>query len=183
MQAVLKYTMFSKFYYKRKLKAYKAARNADRNFLNLKGMKHLLVAIECDDYTVLREVEKEVKPLLKNIPKVSFVVFINMPKEEEMSYAVSMHDILLFKEDVVRKLTPRPEVIERIDALEPDVFVNLNRQPSTVIDFLTAISLAKMRVGFEDKKELTELMLAVPEENGFKPFFEKLVHFMGSINA
>lgn len=175
--------MFSKFYYKRKLKSYIAARQVKRSFLNIKELKHLVVAIECEDFSELRKVEKELIPLLKKIPMVSYVIFMNIAKLEEFSNVLSMRDILLFKEDLVRKLTPKTDVIERIDALKPDVFVNLNRKPSPVIDFLSAISQAKMRVGFEEKKELTELMLAVPVESGYKPFFEKLIHFMGQINT
>jgi hypothetical protein len=175
--------MFSKFYYKRKLKSYKASRRVKRSFLNIKELKHLVVGVECADFSELRYVEKEINPLLKRIPMVSFVIFLNIAKVEEISYAVSTRDVLLFKEDLIRKRTPKAEVIERIDALQGDVFVNLNRQPSGVIDFLSAISLAKMRVGFEEKKEWAELILTVPQESGYKLFFEKLIHFMGQINA
>lgn len=174
--------MFSKFYYKRKLKKYLGSRQFQRRFLNIKELKRLVVAIECKDFSDLRKVEKEIKPLLRKVPRVSYVIFLNIPKVDEIAYVVSTRDVLLFKEDVVRRLTPRAEVVERIDALKPDVFVNLNRKPSAVIDFLSAVSLAKMRVGFEEKKELSELMLTASTDNGYKLFFEKLLHFMGMIN-
>ena len=175
--------MFSKFYYKRKLKSYKASRQMNRSFLNIKEINHLVVALECDDFRELREVEKEIKPLLENIPVVSCVFFLNIKSVEELNYVVSNRDMLLFKEDLVRRLTPKPEVVKRIDALNPDVFINLNRKPSLVIDFLSAISKAKMRVGFEEKEELTELMISVPEEDGYTPFFKKLIQLLGKINA
>ena len=158
-------------------------RYVKRSFLNIEELKHLVIAIECEDFNEIREVEKEIKPFLKKIPTVSFVIFLNIDKVEDLSYVPSTSSIILFKEDMVRKITPKLEVINRIDALDPDVFINLNRKPSAVIDFLSAISQAKMRVGFEEKKELTELMLAVPNESGFKLFFEKLIHFMGQINT
>lgn len=175
--------MFSKFYYKRKLKSYKASRQVNRGFLNIRDMKHLVVAIECDDFSNVREVEKEIKPLLKSIPKVSYVIFLNDKRLEEFASVVSAQNVLLFKEDIVRKLTPNVEVIERIDDLKPDVFVNLNRKPSAVIDFLSAISKAKMRVSFEEKKDLADLLLAVPSDKGFKAFFDKLLQVMGQING
>lgn len=173
--------MFSKFYYKRKLKYYKANRNVNRDFLNIKELKHLVVAMECEDFNEMRKVEKGIKPLLNGV-KLSFICFQNTKKVEELTHAVGMNDVLLFREDLVRKLTPGKEVVERIDALNPDVFVNFCRQPSLVIDFLSDISQAKMRVGFEDKKQTVDFMIAVPEKEGYMPFFEKMIQVMSQIN-
>ncbi len=170
--------MFSQFYYKRKLRSYRSVRPTARHFLSLKEMKRLVIAMECEDFNDVRKVEKAIKPLIKNIPVVHYVAFLNIDNAEEVSYAAGTHDILLFKDDVVRKLTPKTEAIERIDALKPDVFVNLNKEPSAVIDFLSAISCAKMRVGFEEKKTLSDLMITGLTEHDVKSFFEKLIQIM-----
>ncbi len=174
--------MFAKFYYKRKLKAYKAALNVERHFLNEKEMKHLVVAMECDDVTELRRIEKEIKPLLRRVPKVSYLIFLNMKKIDEFSYIATSQDILLFKEDLVRRYTPKADVVKAINDLKADVFVNLNRESSLVIDFLTEISNARMRIGFNEKVAITELQIGVKEEKGHTAFFKKMLHFMGQIN-
>jgi len=175
--------MFSKFYYKRKLKAYTAALQVRRHFLNQKEVKHLMVAMECEEITQMRAVEKELKPLLSEIPKVSYLIFINTKKDEELSYVSSSQEIILFKDMLVRKHTPNADFVREIEGLNVDVFVNLNREPSMVIDFLTAISSAKMRVGYKTKVDITELQIGVGEKLAYASFFKKLLQFMAKINT
>lgn len=175
--------MFSKFYYKRKLKFYKAKRCVERYFLNIKDLKHLVVAIEIEDATQMRELEKEIKPVLNIVPMVTNVFYMNTKDVSDLSVAADSNDILLCREDLARKLTPKPDVVERLDALKPDVFVNLMRESSNVIDFFSEISKAKMRVGFEEKKEVVDLMISVQEDDGYKPFFEKLLQLMNHVNG
>ncbi len=173
--------MFSGFYYKRKLKQYLSHRSVQRSFLNLKMVKNLIVAVECDRVEDFQEIKKVIEPLIKNID-FRFVCFLNMKQDEAVVEVVGAGNVVLFRDDMTNKRTPKADAIERVDALEADVFVNLNREQSYVIDFLSMISKAKMRVGFEEKKEAVDLMIAVSKEQGYKPFFEKMFHLMGQIN-
>lgn len=175
--------MFSNFYYKRKLKAYIAAQNVNRCFLNLNSVKHMLVAMECEDVTQLRAIEKEIKPLLAKVPKVTYLIFLNMKKMDEFSYVTTSQDRLLFKNNLVRKYTPNADTVKEIAELKPDVFVNLNKNASRVIDFFTAVSTAKMRVGFPEKLDVTELQIGAKKADDYQTFFKKLLQFMGQINA
>lgn len=174
--------IFSQFYYNRKLKSLLAHRKVERAFVNLQNLKHLVVAFECESYIELREIEKLIAPVLKSLPRLTYVIFLNMDKVEEFAWA-SSHDIILFKKDIKRKLTPSNEFVEMVDNLKPDVWVNLCTNDSPVIDFFTQISLAKMRVGFENKKDLLDLMITMPEGKDVKFFLDKMMKFLGQIKV
>lgn len=174
--------IFSQFYYNRKLKSLLARRKVERSFVNLEKLNHLVVAFECEDYIELREIEKSIAPVLKSLPRLTYVIYLNMDKLEEFEWT-SSHDVILFKEDIKRKITPSNEFIEIVDGLKPDVWVNLCSKESPVIDFFTKISLAQMRVGFENKQDLLDLMITVPEGKDVKFFLEKMITLLGQIKA
>lgn len=175
--------MFSKFFYKRKLKQCLSTRSIKRCFLNAQNVRHIVVGIECQDFDLLKTVQKEVKQAFQGKVKVTILAFINI-KSLEDNMGLDGADLVLFcKENLTNKIIPKDETVERVDALSPDVFINLNKDVSPVIDFFNQVSNAKMCVGFEEKEEYVDLMLPVSIEDGYIPFFKGMMQVMGHINA
>lgn len=173
---------FSKFYYNRKLKSLLASRKVEHSFVSLDNLNHLVVAFECDSYIDLRKIEKAIAPVLSRLPRVTYVVYLDMDNVEEFAWT-SSHDVILFRKDIKYKMTPSPEFIERVDSLKPDVLVNLTKDESPVIDFFTQISTAQMRVGFEEKQDLLDLMITMPDGKDVTFFLEKMIKLLGQIKG
>ena len=175
--------MLSKIYYKHKLKSFIAKLQVERAFVNVNEVSSLMVAIECSDVLELCELERKLNEILKVIPKVSYLVYVNTKKIEENAQLFAMQNIILCNNDKSWGGVPKTDVVERLQQINVDVFVNLNRKESLLIDFLTQVVNAKMRVGYVDKSSITELQIEVREENSYAEFFEKMLYIFERFNV
>lgn len=174
--------MLSNFLYQRKFNAVLKQRQITHRFLNIKAIQQVVVAFECDDYSSLRIYEKEIRQALTRFPKVILVVNIKGVKNEELNFAAGHQDILISKDDLNYKIIPSAELIEKVDVIGADMFINLEREKSPVVDFLTGITKAPLRVGIEGKSELCDLMINVKGRKEIKQFFSTLLSILQSIN-
>lgn len=173
---------FSSLYYKRKLKSYRKGRDVKREFLHLSRLKRLLIAVECNDIDSFRVLKTKLSRLLSMIPEVKYLVYLDEEKVEDASYASDANELFFFKGDLERKITPSKGFVDQIDGLQADVFINLNKETSLVVDFLADISLAKMRVGFDEKVDVSDLVISIKDHKDLSPFFNKLFELMGAMN-
>ncbi len=174
--------MISKLYYKYKLKSNSRNLVTEQEFLNISQVKHLLIAVECADIIELRDLQRTINPLLKIIPKLSYVVFINARKVDEDMQFVNSNTYLIYKDDLNFGCVPNEEILELLRQVNIDVFVNLFRAPSLVIDFLNKITSAKMRVGFSEKANMTELQLEMMDDD-YPGFLKKMIYIMERTNV
>lgn len=173
----------SEFYFKFKLKSLVRHRQVEHDFLSISLVKHVIVALQCDDYLSFRHIEKEIRLLLIDIPQVSIIVYVKNGKADDLNYVVNHKDILISKKDLKMKLVPSDELIAKVDQIRADVFVNLEKEKASVIDFLTEVSNANMRIGFEEKKAICDLMINGKGKKDLASFFNKIKEVLERIIA
>lgn len=173
--------VIASIYYKYKLRSYLKRRDVQRQFLCLKDAKRILVAFNCDDYSHFSPVEKMVKSLFEPSSNVAFVVFINADKVDDILGPARDKEILIFRNDLVRKKTPSEDIVRQIDDIKADVFINMEQDSSEVIDFLTLISNAKMRVSYAGKERMSELAIDVTDTSNNKKFLSRLFQLWSDV--
>ncbi len=173
----------SKFYFKSKLKSLVRQRQVERYFLNISSVKRVIVALQCEDYLSLRHIEKEIRLLLPDFLQVIIVVYVKIGISEELNYVVNHKDVLISKNDLKMKIVPSDELIARVDQIGADVFINLEKESAPVIDFLTEVSNAQMRIGFEEKTAICDLMINGKGKKDLDSFFKKITQVLERINA
>lgn len=170
------------FLYKRKYRAVLKQRQNSRCFLNISSVQQVVVALECDEYSTLRAYEKEIRSALAQFTRVILVVSIKGGGNDELNFATSHQDILISKDDIKHRIIPSDELIARVDDVRADLFINLEKEKSPVIDFLAGVSQAPMRVGFEGKPEINDLMINVKGKGELRIFFKTLLQTLQRIN-
>ena len=141
-------------------------------FLNIDSIRHIVVAFECDEYSSLRNYEKEIRQALAQFSRVILVVYIKGGSGDELNFASSHQDILIGKEDIKYKIIPSDELIARVNELDADLFINLEKERTPIIDFLAGVSKAPMRVGIEGKSEINDLMINIRGKEDLKVFLK-----------
>lgn len=173
--------MFASLFYNFKLKAYLKKRNIPRRFLSLKDAKCVIVAFESDNYASFIEREKLVNRYFSEDVKLFYVVYMHGKKDDDFNDTALNH-LIFYQNDLNFKRIPKADLVARIDDLNPDVFVNFEDDESQVIDFIEAISKAKMRIAYSSKQSNAELMIDASSKMGTKQFLENLFSVWGKFN-
>lgn len=175
--------MFSSLFYKFKLKSYLNKRCVQRGYLNINKTKHILVCMECVDISDFNARAKIISKLLNGKAKYSILAYVTKPALEGEVLPDNSSQHLFFNDRLRFKLVPTDDLIHGIDTLFADVLINLEYEEKKVVDFISSISNATMRVGYSSKAEVAELMIDASNKVDDTLFITKVLQLMQHINA